>query len=402
CMQRVFGSMVSKGSLAHRDQTIIKRDGVPSLGRVPPEPRLPGDAAAAAAPSRQITDPTLSADGVHFSFGHALLIGVGRYATAGLTVPRGTTANDMRVLGEVLVDPLTAAYPAAQVRVLLDAQATRAAILAALDDLAERAVGTVFVAFAGHGVQYGTQFALLPYDADRQDLAATSLDATCVQQALAKVRQRAQRLVVVLNCCHAGGIGDAVLSGDAAALLGAAPPADFYRPLGTGSGQVVISSARPDQQAGAVAASDPQHTPFGLHLLAALRGRAGGSGPAVGVFDLFAYLRATVPAEARHIVTGGHPLVQEPLFYASRLDANLPVALRPAQAAPGTLGAGHEGLAEQLVAIELYLEAAGAAATPAMLARRDELLVALGMVQSTQYPHLKDDPSTASVGEGDV
>lgn len=68
---------------------------------------------------------TLSADGVHFTYGHALIIGVADYADDRLQVAGGTTANDARALGALLRDPHLAGYPPAQVRELIDAKATR-------------------------------------------------------------------------------------------------------------------------------------------------------------------------------------------------------------------------------------------------------------------------------------
>jgi hypothetical protein len=64
--------------------------------------------------------------------------------------------------------------------------------------------------------------------------------------------------------------------------------------------------------------------------------------------------------------------VQEPLFYASQLDDNIAVALRP-PGAGGTLGAATPALA-RLIALELQLEAQGAAMSPALITARDALL----------------------------
>jgi hypothetical protein len=200
---------------------------------------------AAAAPRRESPPPALSADGSHFTFGHALLIGVSVYQTAYLNVPGGTTAQDARALAHLLRDPQRAAYPEEQVRVLLDAAATRARILAELDALAQRLAGapgsTALIFFAGHGTPCGASYALLPHDANPVHLAATAVTAELFHRAVAQVRAQARRLVVLLNCCHAGGVGDAVLdAGDV--LSGAAPPPEFYRPLAARTGPVVVSA----------------------------------------------------------------------------------------------------------------------------------------------------------------
>ncbi len=284
-------------------------------------------------------------------------------------------ANDARELAALLRNPQVAAYPADQVRVLTDAKATRANILDALEELAHNAAGgTALIMFSGHGEPVDGDYALLPYDADLANLAASSLTSELFQRRIAKIRERAQRLVVLLNCCHAGGVGDAVLAPDAAVLSGAAPPPSFYEPLVVGSGQqVVISSSRPQQKSGARSGVHPQHTTFGAHLLDALRGKVPGDGAGMGIFELFAYLRAQVPADAQRITYRGLPLQQEPLFYASQLDANIAVALRPGWQG-GTLGSDLEQQVRRLAELELYLALNEANAPPALRAERDRIL----------------------------
>ncbi len=334
--------------VAGGEQTIIHAAGTASpepAPIVPPRPRA------------RIADATLSVDGVHFSYGHALVIGVGRYRDRAIPTVV-TTANDARAIGAVLCDQHLAAYPSDQVCVLTDAEATRAAILDALEALAQRAAGaTALICFAGHGELLGDDYVLLPFDTDTRRLGETTLTSARFHDAVAKVRARAKRLIVLLNCCHAGGVGAALLhtASSDTLLQGSAPPAAFYRPLAVGSGQVVISSSRPEQKSGAVAQRNAHHTPFGAVLLDALRGAAPGDGPAVGVFELFAALRTHVPIDASHIRYQGGPLRQEPLFYAHQLDDNLPVALRPGWQG-GTLSGAILNQVRRLVEQELQSE----------------------------------------------
>lgn len=323
---------------------------------------------------------TLSTDGVHFTYGHALLIGVGAYQDPRLTVGGGTTANDARALGTLLRNPQRAAYPDDQVRVLVDAKATRAMILDALEALAHQVAGTpdatALIFFAGHGERIGASYGLLPYDTDLTNLTATAITAELFHRRIEKIRAAAKRLVVVLNCCHAGGVGDDVLEGTEDTLSGAAPPPEFYRPLALGSGQIVISSSRSQQKSGARSRLHPTHTTFGAHLLNALQGGAPGDSAGIGVFELFTYLRTHVPADAAGITYRNAPLMQEPLFYASQLDDNLAVALRPAGSS-STLGTDPDLIA-RFVALEVQFETAPESATPALLAERDALLARLG------------------------
>ncbi|NJM07342.1 caspase family protein [Candidatus Gracilibacteria bacterium] len=347
---------------------------------------VPG-AAAASPPGARLTRPrmldaTLSSDGVHFSFGHALLIGVAAYQDSGLRVADGTTANDARELARLLRDQQRAAYPATQVTELIDTAATHAAVLTALDALAAQVAqqpnATALIFFAGHGERVGRRYALLPYDVQlkaQQNL----LTATEFHAAIDRIRRHARRVVVILNCCHAGGLGDRVLGTESDLLSGSAPPEDFYKPLVRGGGQVVISSSRPSQKSGARSHVNPQHSTFGAHLLDALAGDAPGGGDAIGVFELFAHLRHNVPEDAKTLInTEGRALVQEPLFYAHQLDDNLAIALRPKGKAGATLDSSLAAQIRRLVELELLEGTQLDAFSEAARAERDALLAALG------------------------
>jgi hypothetical protein len=311
---------------------------------------------------------TLSADGVSFSYGYALIIGVGNYKQPDLNVPGHTTANDARALAALLRDPELSAYPDDQVRVLVDARATKTNILDELESLAKRAYGgAALIFFAGRGEPVENSYALLPYDIDLKDLAGTGITAELFQQRLAKVRENTKQLVVLLNCCHAAGFGNAgmgVLSGDS-------PSADFYKPLVVGSGQAVISSSRPSQKSSPRSQINSRYTPFGTQLLAGLRGQAPGNEAGIGVFDLFAHLRARVPADAEHMRYNNTPLVQEPLLYVSQLDDNIPIALRPGWQG-GTPGDDTLNLSRRLAELELAADAGEL--TPQQISERDALL----------------------------
>jgi hypothetical protein len=297
----------TRGRISDSGVTIIGKTVSPQE----PSPTQP----AAQRPARGTLPATLSADGTHFSYGHALLIGVGTYHRTNLTAP--STANDAARLKQLLEDTQLAAYNPAQVTLLQNEHATRARILAALDDLAAQLQGaqtpqrpTVLLFFAGHGLQRENTFYLLPHDYDRDAIAGTALDNRTVREKIQALAAASQKLVVLLNCCHAGGTSGAVLSDDAGNETGA-PPRDFISSLAEGSGQVVISSSRPEQVSSAEAADDSGLTTFGSTLLGGLRGDAPGSGPAIRIFDLFAHLAATVPADAAGVSYQGAPLVQQ-------------------------------------------------------------------------------------------
>src|SRR5205085_12077995 len=101
----------------------------------------------------------------------------------------------------------------------------RAGILAALDDMARQvdSRSTALIFFAGHGIRGAEGFSLLPHNYDPDDLTGSAIGAAEFHEKVAALRERAQKLIVLLNCCHAGGVGVAVLGAAGAAPGGDAP-----------------------------------------------------------------------------------------------------------------------------------------------------------------------------------
>ena len=174
--------------------------------------------------------------GAMFEHGYAVVVG------AGGDLPG--TVRDADGLAEVLRDPDRCAYPPDQVKVLTDAKASRTAILDALTWLADRTVAdpaaTALVFFSGHGYEI-SRYYLLPYGYDMLDLAGTCIageDFTARLQAIA-----AKKLLVLLDCCHAGGIADA----QGAPIAKSPAPPDLAAKLSAGSGRVILASSRKDE-----------------------------------------------------------------------------------------------------------------------------------------------------------
>lgn len=245
--------------------------------------------------------------------GLALAIGVSRYRH----LARLPDVQDAQDVAAVLADPGSCAYPPAAVTLLLEEEATRAAILGALERLAARATpsSTVFVYFSGHGSHVADRemSCLVPVDGD--DSGDDALARTAITGAELTERLRAipaRRLTVALDCCRAAG---------------AAEPRDVRRRLvpglssaaldsiGSGTGRAVLAASRGDGLAYVV----PGHRNgvFTHHLLAGLRGGAIGVGGVVRVCDLFHYVQERV--------TAAFP-AQRPVFKAE-LEENYPLAL---------------------------------------------------------------------------
>jgi hypothetical protein len=146
----------------------------------------------------------------------ALIIGISRYADPSVTPLRGVE-HDMasaRAIARAMGVPDTG------MRVVRNAEATKAGLLAVLREFGDR-VGDgsrALVYFSGHGTRYfdpqagGCIEGLLTYDG--QVITNTEL-----AQATQSAGQRSDKLVVMLDACHSEG----VLPGQAAASRGLGP-----------------------------------------------------------------------------------------------------------------------------------------------------------------------------------
>ncbi len=244
---------------------------------------------------------------------HALAIGISAYRHAAALVP----TRDAEDLAAVLADPALCGYPASQVRLLREAEASRAAILGELTALAERcdASSTVFVYFSGHAARAlsgdGPSYFLLPVDAEptsRAALERTALSGDELSALLGRIP--AARLTVVLDCCRASGLVEPELPLAAAQLTG-----ELLSPLARGRGRAVLAASRGDGTA--LVLPGATHSVFTGHLLAGLRGAAIAAGGLVRICDLFHYVQQA---------TSGEVALQRPVFRAE-LEENYPVAL---------------------------------------------------------------------------
>ncbi len=138
----------------------------------------------------------------------ALLIGINDYATDQFTDLRGAV-NDVETVRQVLTQRF--GFPEANVTVLTDAAATRAAILAAVRKLVAEAgpKDTVYLHFSGHGSQVkdmdgdeadGRDETIVPEDGRMEGIA----DITDDELGGILAGLTADRCVLVLDSCHSG------------------------------------------------------------------------------------------------------------------------------------------------------------------------------------------------------
>jgi hypothetical protein len=141
-----------------------------------------------------------------FNRGYALVVG------AGGDLPG--TVDDAKALADVLMAPGRCAYPPDRVRLLVGPEATRQAVLSGLGELAGAGEpaedATVVIYFSGHGYRVtssmGASYFLLPHGYEMDDLAGTCISGAGFTEKLRAISAR--RLLVLLDCCRAGGIGE--------------------------------------------------------------------------------------------------------------------------------------------------------------------------------------------------
>lgn len=232
-----------------------------------------------------------------FEQGHACLVGVGG------DLPN--TVDDAVGLANILKDPERCAYPPEQVHLLTKEQANRDGIIAALDRLAQSATpdSTVIIYFSGHGYQVsssiGEAYYLMPFGYDQTKLYKTAISG---QEFITKLQViSAKKLLVLLDCCHAGGLGDTSTLGYAAEKAPLPPEAQalFHQ----GKGRVVIASSNANEKSFA----GRPYSAFTLSLIEALAGKGASKQDGyVRVADLAMYAGKEVPKRTRDLQ---HPIL---------------------------------------------------------------------------------------------
>lgn len=243
--------------------------------------------------------------GIDLGNAHALLIGVGTYEYGKWSIP--VAARDAEALAEVLGTPEHCNYPREQIHRLTHAEATRENILAALDHLAEvsRTPGesTILVYFSGHGWVHEGRYYLLPHETAPLDVASTALPAERFKEALRAID--AQRLLVMLDTCHAEGMAESKDSSAVTVIPAgyeprALDPQEAEALIENDRGRVVLLSCQGDQKSWIEPGRDLSI--FTEHLIAALRGEGARDGERfVTVSDLMGYVSREVKRSAARI-----------------------------------------------------------------------------------------------------
>lgn len=223
------------------------------------------------------------------SSSQALVIGVTQYQQ----VKRLSPNRDAIDLRDALLN--YCGYSPAAIQLLEEGQATRGAILLALQRLRETATPTsrTFLYFSGHGGQRRSSAYLVPVDARPEELESTAISAQLLAEQL---RGCAGEVTVVLDCCYAAGMASDL-----------EPFNESLRSSLVAGNRVVLAASRKDDFS-----FGAKHEPYGVftgHLIAGLCGKASRDGKDVGVHHLFEYVQKQVVLDLR--------MLQRPMFIAS-------------------------------------------------------------------------------------
>jgi uncharacterized caspase-like protein len=170
---------------------------------------------------------------------HALLIGISEYMNPSMPdLP--ATLNDVRSLAEVLTNPYYCCYLDENVRVLLNERATSTGIRMALQQQAQTVTieSTVLIYFSGHGGRIfdngDREVYLCSQETDPNDLEHTAISGNEFDILLAAIP--AQKLLVILDACHASGAAKIRLLNDATRWREGLPDS-YVQELARGSGR---------------------------------------------------------------------------------------------------------------------------------------------------------------------
>ncbi len=239
-----------------------------------------------------------------FKQGHALLIGVGSHQFAPqFNVP--ITKADAAAVAAVLCDPNTCGYPTTQVKVIHDAGATKAGILAELDALAQRGgeKDTVFIFYAGHGA-LGTDgnYYFVSHDAQIQKGRVVATTGVSEGELLAKLRVlKAQRVLMIFNACLAGNLSQsldlaadpALDSASEALAISSLSEETAAALLGSGTGRIIITACGEEQLSSFF--KNDLNTIFTKALLDGLRGKGvPNSSGFISAFSLYEHVYEAV------------------------------------------------------------------------------------------------------------
>jgi tetratricopeptide (TPR) repeat protein len=248
----------------------------------------------------------------------AVVIGVSSYKNLAADAQLKFPHRDAEEFAAFLRSPQGGGFPSSQIKVLLNQDATLAAVRTALGTWLARSAepeDSVYVFFAGHGVVEGDRDGyLLAHDSDPQNLYATALSVEELNKIIGE-RLRTRLTVLITDACHAGRLGFASRGVEEKILVNR-----FLDEVGkTGEGVFRLLASRPDELSYEDKRWGGGHGVFTNFLLEGLRGRADRDGDGVvRAGELLDYLSEVVPNETKALQ---HPRA------AGNIETRLPLAV---------------------------------------------------------------------------
>lgn len=281
-----------------------------------------------------------------FQQGHALIIGIGN------DLP--ITERDATDIAKVFEDPNKAGYLPQNVQVITGKAATKDNIIKGLDKLIADTKGvdgaTAVVYYSGHGAQVPwlnneQRYFLVPNDVDFKDIE-TFLPSEIFTEKINSIE--ADKLLVLLDCCHAEGLHSTEKSLPQEKSLGKRANAPIVSKLKGGEGKVFIASCKDDEKS--YISFGDSNSLFTKHLITALNGVKSVGYDHIHVLDIVSHLFRMVPMEAKMSLSKD----QTPIInFADKLDANFFIAANNNIAARNTSGMAR---AKSLAEIETIRE----------------------------------------------
>ncbi len=249
---------------------------------------------------------------------YAVIVGIASYHN--INKLSRAVRKDAKNIRDLLIDPAYCGYQPDNVKLLLDGQATQAAIRQAFTDLIRCCDhdSTVFIYLSSHGGRivfdpYAGEY-LLPVDSDpssEESLAQTAISGVEFTEVLQAIPAR--KVVVIFDCCHSGGIGQP--KDTTATELKAGLPKNYYDSLAKGRGRVILASSRSTESSYVLPGET--NSLFTKHLLTGLKGAIASDDGFIRIFNLFEYLQPKVTADH----SNQHP------YFKAEVEENFPVAL---------------------------------------------------------------------------
>lgn len=248
----------------------------------------------------------------------AVVVGVSNYSKLNKEQQLQFAHRDAQDFAAFLRSPNGGGFPANQITLLLNQEASISAIRSALGTALPRSVepdDVVVIFFAGHGVVEGEQDGyLLAHDSDPQNLYATALPIAELDRIITE-RIHARSVILIADACHAGKLGWTSRATEAQTMVNR-----YLDEVGkSGKGVLRILGSRADQRSYESEQWGGGHGVFTHFLLKGLKGKADKDKDGiVRAAEILEYLSDTVPKETKALQ---HPRA------AGSIDPRLPLAV---------------------------------------------------------------------------